>query len=143
MLFDFRHFICFFNKININTNSRKYLQNAINEHSAKGQKRPSFTLIDHPGKPNQSAKNHVDPWGLHYQAESASIAFGSKRVSPPHHGPGEITTAPGAFRTFATCGESRNEMKGCADWKNGNWKKSTAFDRYMDHLGWECHLGYN
>ncbi|MGH1487653.1 MAG: hypothetical protein ACRBCI_15670 [Cellvibrionaceae bacterium] len=89
---------------------------------------PSFTLIQAPGTANQTQQNMVDPWGIHFLAEASSIAFGTKHFSPRHHGPSELTTNPQHYASFGTCGESRNEMKGCVDWPNGKWKKTTPLD---------------
>ena len=89
---------------------------------------PSFTVISNPGLDDkQSAVNIVDPWGIHFLSEASSIAFGTQAFSPRHHGPSELTDWK-SHSTFATCGESRNEMKGCVDWKNGQWQTSTPLD---------------
>ncbi len=89
---------------------------------------PSFTIIRNPGSKNPRVENRVDPWGIHFLAEASSIAFGTKHFSPHYHGPSEVTDKRGNYISFGTCGESRNEMKGCVDWKNGKWKPSTPLD---------------
>lgn len=59
----------------------------------------------------QGVKHVIDPWSTHFLAEASSIAFGSTHI-PNWDGPSE-PGGPDDPRSFATCGESRNEFKGC------------------------------
>ncbi len=88
---------------------------------------PSFTVIKGLGTTKQVAENSVDPWAIHFLAEASSIAFGTQIFSPHYRGPSELVDKQGHY-SFATCGESRNEMKGCVDWSKGQWETSTPLD---------------
>ena len=53
----------------------------------------------------------IDPWSIHFLAEVSSIAFGS--THRPNWDGTSDDGRTGDPRRFATCGESRDEFKGC------------------------------